>query len=63
MAAWILSEHKLMGSISSQKLYREEHQIQKEVLEEQQMCRRFGANTTMGITPLPKLQVTVTSHG
>lgn len=44
MAAWILSEHKQMGSILSQWLYRKKHQIQGEVLEEQQMCRGFGVN-------------------
>lgn len=44
MTAWILSEQKLMGSILFQWLCRKEHQRQREVLEEQQICRDCGVN-------------------
>lgn len=61
MVAWILSEHKLMGSILSQWLCRKEHQMQREMLEEQKM-QRIWCQSTTGIRPLPKLQDTLTSH-
>lgn len=57
MASWLLPESKSIGSPLSHWWCRKAHQPQKEALEEQQTCGGPGANSTAGIAPPPKLQV------